>query len=65
MGSIVGGALKDLTGGVTAAMMFAIAPYVVAFLLALTLPLVVLPKRAANKNAELAAPQNLQQSEAQ
>lgn len=64
VGSIVGGALKDLTGGVTAAMMFAIAPYVVAFLLALTLPLVVLPKRAANKNAELAAPQNLQQSEA-
>ena len=65
VGSIVGGALKDLTGGVTAAMMFAIAPYVVAFLLALTLPLVVLPNRAANKNAELAAPQNLQQSEAQ
>lgn len=44
VGSIVGGALKDLTGGVTAAMMFAITPYVVAFVLALTLPLVVIPR---------------------
>ncbi len=51
-GSFIGGVFRDLTGGVTASMMFAIAPFIVAFILALTLPLVVVPRRANRPVAE-------------
>ena len=64
-GSFIGGLFRDLTGGVTASMMFAIAPYVVAFILALTLPLVVVPRGAKKPAADAvdAKPAVAQQSE--
>jgi MFS transporter, OFA family, oxalate/formate antiporter len=46
LGSFIGGVLRDWTGGVRASMLFAIVPFIVAAIVAITLPLVVIPHQA-------------------
>lgn len=50
-GSLIGGFFRDLTGGVSASLMFAIAPFILAAIFALTLPLSARPRQTTNEPA--------------